>query len=458
MFYQYTLVDILYGPIAFIIIVLIVRVIKYRRIELEPEYKYYTKGLYVKLMGGIFLCLVYTIYYNGGDTTNYMADGVCLLRLLFTNFTGFFQVMTKGLSTENYYYFTEETGYPIYYKDAATYYVVRVITPFVLVGAGSYIVTTLLIATVSYIGTWKLYKLFIIEFPTLKKEMAIAFLFIPSVFFWGSGVMKDTITLSCIGYYTSAFYWLFIRKKLNIGNFITLFVSTYLILAIKPYIVFALLPGSLLWFVNTNISNIKNVVIKYMTGPILFSMAVIGGYVLLISMGDVLGQYSVDKVLDKAVVTNMDLKAEYYLGNSFDIGDFDATVPSMLSKAPLAIIAAIYRPFLWEANNVVMLLSGLESMFLIFISLRIFFRLRFYGVIPMSIRHPLLTFSLIFSLFFAFSVGISTSNFGSLVRYRIPVLPFYIASLYIMEYYFRTKRDEVEAAKIIPDKVMLPSA
>jgi hypothetical protein len=408
-------------------------------------------------MGGISLCLIYTLYYNGGDTVNYMDDGVCMMRLMFIDFTGFYQVMTKGLSTENYYYFSDETGYPIYYKDPATFYVVRVIVPFILIGAGSFIATTLFIATVSYIGIWRLYKMFVMEFPALKKQMAIAFLFIPSVFFWGSGVMKDTITLSCIGYYTYAFYWIFIRRNYNIGHFIAIFISTYLILAIKPYIVFALLPGSLIWLINTNISKIRNIVIKYMSGPVLFMITVIGGYVLLMSMGNILGAYSVENVLDKAVVTNLDLKADYYGGNSFDIGEFDATVPSMLAKAPVAIMAAIYRPYLWEANNIVMLLSGLESMFLIFISLRILIRLRVYGVIPMSIKHPLLTFSLIFSLFFAFSVGISTSNFGSLVRYRIPVLPFFIASLYMMEYYFRTRKEEIEASRIIPDKVAVPA-
>ena len=455
--YQFSLVDYLYGPLAFIIIVVIARVIKYRRIAAEPEYKYFTKGLYVKLVGGVGLCLIYTLYYNGGDTVNYMDDGVCMMRLLYYDVSGFYQVMTNGLSVSNYWYFTDETGYPIYYKDEATFYVVRVIVPLVLAGAGSFIVTTLLVATLSYVGIWRLYKMFILEFPALKKQMAIAFLFIPSVFFWGSGVMKDTITLSCIGYYTYAFYWIFIKRKYSMGHFLSIFVSTYLILMIKPYIVFALLPGSLIWFINTNISNIKNVVLKYMTGPIFFTIAVVGGYVLLLSMGEILGAYSVEKVLDKALVTNLDLKAEYYSGNAFDIGEFDATVPSMLAKAPVAIVAAIYRPYIWEAGNVVMLASGLESLFLLFITFRILFRLRIYGIFPMSLKHPLLTFSLIFSLFFAFSVGISTSNFGSLVRYRIPVLPFFIASLYMMEYFFKTNKEKEEASLILPDKGAVPA-
>ena len=173
----------------------------------------------------------------------------------------------------------------------------------------------------------------------------------------------------------------------------------------------------------------------------LLMTAVVGGYFMLISMGQVLGDYAVESVLEKAVVTNQDLKADYYGGNSFDIGDFEPTVPSMLAKAPIAITAAIYRPFLWEAKNIVMVMSGIESMLILFITFRILIRLRVVGVIPMAIKSPLLTFSLIFSLFFAFSVGISTSNFGSLVRYRIPVLPFFIASLYIMDYYFNKDKN-----------------
>lgn len=65
-------------------------------------------------------------------------------------------------------------------------------------------------------------------------------------------------------------------------------------------------------------------------------------------------------------------------------------------------------------------------------------------MIPLMLKNHLLSFSLIFSLFFAFSVGISTSNFGSLVRYRIPVLPFFVACLFIMDYYYNRNRTEID--------------
>jgi hypothetical protein len=444
----FSILDFLYGPLAFMIIVIMARVRKYGRIKEHPEYKYYTKGLYVKMLGGLALCFIYTIYYGGGDTLNYFTDSICMMRLLVNDPAGFYVIMRDGLSIDNYFYFTEDTGYPIYYRDLHTFFVVRISTLIVLLGAGSFIVSTLLFAYLSYGGMWRLYQLFIMEFPQLKKEMAIAVLFIPSVFFWGSGIMKDTITLSAIGYYSYSFYMVFIRKEKMMRNFFTLVIATYIIMSIKPYIVFALLPGSLIWYVKKQTGKINNTVIKFLGGPFILTLSLAGGYLLLLNMSGVLGAYSVDTVLEKAVLTNTDLKADYYAGNTFDIGEFDATVPSMLAKAPEAISAALFRPYLWESRNIVMLLSGLEGFLIMLFTIRVVLRLKVFGVFPMMVKNHLLTFSLIFSLFFAFSVGISTSNFGSMVRYRIPVLPFYVASLFIMNHYWKMRNKPIEIKPI----------
>jgi hypothetical protein len=41
--------------------------------------------------------------------------------------------------------------------------------------------------------------------------------------------------------------------------------------------------------------------------------------------------------------------------------------------------------------------------------------------------------SFVFSLIFAASVGITSANFGTLVRYKIPLIPFYLSGLYILQ-------------------------
>src|SRR5688572_13471251 len=117
--HYFNLVDFVYGPMVLIIIVILARVKKYRRIETEPEFKYYTKGLYVKLLGGIALCLIYSLYYGGGDTVNYMKDSLCMLRLLFSNPTGFLHIYQDGVDLNTVFYLSAQTGYPTYGGDKA---------------------------------------------------------------------------------------------------------------------------------------------------------------------------------------------------------------------------------------------------------------------------------------------------------------------------------------------------
>ncbi|MBL0097766.1 MAG: hypothetical protein IPP46_15650 [Bacteroidetes bacterium] len=53
--------------------------------------------------------------------------------------------------------------------------------------------------------------------------------------------------------------------------------------------------------------------------------------------GRFIGEYQVDSILEKAKVTQRDLKSDYYQGNSFDIGEFDSTLPSILGKFQLQL-------------------------------------------------------------------------------------------------------------------------
>jgi hypothetical protein len=54
--------------------------------------------------------------------------------------------------------------------------------------------------------------------------------------------------------------------------------------------------------------------------------------------------------------------------------------------------------------------------------------------------NPLLLASTMFVLFFGFAVGLTTSNFGSLVRYRIPLVPFVLSTMFILRYLVRKEK------------------
>jgi large-conductance mechanosensitive channel len=68
--------------------------------------------------------------------------------------------------------------------------------------------------------------------------------------------------------------------------------------------------------------------------------------------------------------------------------------------------------------------------------------------------NSLVIFSLVFAFSFAFFVGISTANFGALVRYKIPLIPFLMASLFIIiRKYNREKEDDKKKKKEEKEKI-----
>ena len=407
-----------------------------KNIRTNPEYKYFTRGLMVRVFGAIALGLIYFFYYSGGDTTNYFQTSSAYAKLIFTDLNDFWTGWFGGYKG-NYFSFNDFTGYPIYSaRDSHSFFVVRLLIPIVTFGCHTYFSTAVLVAFITYGGMWKLYQTFLQEFPDLKKEFAIACLFIPSCVFWGSGLMKDSFTLSAVGWFTFAFYHFFIKKQRKISFLIYLLIASFIIVAIKPYIFFALLPGSILWLSNNTVKKINHGFVRIIATPLILSLGGIAGFLALDNMGDNLGQYKIDQVLDKAVVTQKDMKADYYGGKTYDIGEFDASIAGIASKAPIAIFSGIFRPAIWDVKNAVMLVSSLENTYLLILTIFLLLKLKIIGFFVLIRKNPMLLFCMLFSLFFAFSVGLTVANFGSLVRLRIPELPFFVAGIFMLRHLY----------------------
>jgi hypothetical protein len=114
----------------------------------------------------------------------------------------------------------------------------------------------------------------------------------------------------------------------------------------------------------------------------------------------------------------------------------------MLRLAPQAVNVSLFRPYLWEVNNPLMLLAALESLALL--GLTIFVIIRARGTIFRWLVQPEVLFCLAFSLIFAFSVGVSTYNFGTLSRYKIPLMPFYLVAIGLIYCYSKSERKSEE--------------
>jgi hypothetical protein len=437
-------VDFIIPPILIILIFLYAKRVQLRHIGANPSYKYFVWGLFVKIFGGIAVCLVYIFYYGGGDTLNYYNDCTVYVNMLFKSPEALLDLIT-GPHSETWFALDDTTGYMYYFSDPHALAVVKLCWLLCLITFKSFLGMTILIALISYWPIWRLYQVLLGEFPKLTKEFAVALLFIPSVFFWGSGLLKDTITFSSVCLFASSYCIILTRKQDYFKNFILIVISSVFLIWIKPYIFFALLPGSILWYGGIQIFRVRNALVQSLTTPFLIIVSLLCGYVMLNLMSNVLGEYSLDNVLDKAAISQNDLKSDYYQGSAFDIGSFDPTVAGILSKMPAAINAALFRPYLWETYNIAMMMSGIENLAMLAFTIYLIVKLRVYNLFRLMFRHRILFFTVYFSIFFSFSVGLSTSNFGSLVRYKIPAIPFFLISLFIISSTYKElkKEDEV---------------
>lgn len=459
-------IDFLILPIYMVVFYFLGNITVKNRIDENPEYEYYQRGLIYKVLGGLALCIVYTQYYEGGDTTAYFTSSVSLYKMLWKEPDIFWKIMSNDLQWEYYYHFDHDMGYPGYYRDPQSFTVVRYTCLLHFFSFKSYILTTAIVSFISYQGIWRLYMLFCDLYPGLRRQFFFSILVIPSVLFWASGILKDTYTLMAACWFTFSFYKAFIKVEKVFINLVLMVIMATIMIQIKPYVFLALLPGSLIWFTFHRVKDIKNPILKAMLFPVLAGAVALVGALAFSTIKDSLGQYSsVEKILDKAVVTQNDLKQEYYAGNSFDIGYFEPTVAGILSKFPVATVAGLFRPFIWEARNPVMVISALENLVLLLLSLYLLLR---SGPIVFArgvASEPLVLFSFLFSITFAFSVGLTTSNFGALVRYKVPSIPFFLSSLIILynlaynyEEVFKRNNEEEEENEDEASTNLVPSA
>ena len=430
--------DLLLSPFYLLIVFFIAGVVrkKYSHRPGKEYYRYFLPALACKIIGGICVCFIYTYYYTeGGDVTNYYFTTKTFINVLlegeFEKFFNLFSLSSpSGIMDISY---TDTYGIICFSStDTYAFFTVWLTIPFCMLGCKSFICTTILVASVSFIGLWKLYEVFIAHFPTVYKGCAVAIFFVPSVFFWGSGILKDTYSLSSVGFYTYAVYHFVINKERRLKYAVLLTASLSIIILVKPYIFFALLPGTIIWNYFYRIQLIKNAFFRVMALPVI--LVIVATLVLLglNFFGKYLGEYSLDNILLKAVKTQQDLIRNQYGANSYNIGEFEPTIAGISSKAPAALNMALFRPFIWDARNPVMLISGLENLFMLGLSLYILIKVNFKVLLKSLFSHPFLIFSFLFALFFAFSVGLTTANYGALVRLKIPCIPFYLCSLFIL--------------------------
>nr|WKN36529.1 hypothetical protein K4G66_29645 [Tunicatimonas sp. TK19036] len=408
---------------------------------------YFMLALGGKIFGALAVGFIYQFYYGGGrpsgDTFNYHQNaGIIYEAFMDDPSVGLQLFMADGKYTPEIFSYASRM---YWFRSPTEYFIIRIITVLGLFTLHSYVAIAILFAALSFSGVWAMYRTFYKFYPRLHFQLAVAILFVPSVVFWGSGVLKDTVTLGALGWATWALVRVFFERKRILSSLLILLASLYTIYAIKIYIVLCFLPAAVLWIFMSYSSRIPSAPIRWMVGPPVIIISAVLGYFAVVKIGEDNSQYALEKVSETAEITARYLSymGESQGGSVYTLGDFDYSPAGMLRKFPLAVNVTLFRPYLWEAYNPVMLLSALESLATLLLTLYVFYRAGVLRALKLIVSNPIILFCLLFAIAFSFAVGISTYNFGSLVRYKIPMFPFYLSGLIILWYHANEQKKKV---------------
>lgn len=428
------------------IIILLVYVLAYNiRPWVTDEFNrvYFFPALTMKIIGALALGFIYQFYYSGGDTYNFHTHGSRHIWEAFVDSPekGFKLLFNDGTDVRGVYKYASKIPF---YTDKQSYAVIRLAAVFDLLTFSSYSATAVLFSLLSFIGMWMFFLTFYDQYPHLHRGFAVASFFIPSVIFWGSGLMKDTVTLACLGACTYLTYRIFIQRRFFIQHMLLLLLTLYGLYLIKIYILLTFLPAAILWVAMMNFVKIRVPALKILIAPFVITAAIVLAYVAMIKAGEENPKYSIKKLAETATVTAYDIR--YWTGkeagSGYTLGELDGSFNSMLRLTPQAINVSLFRPYLWEVKNPLMLLSALESLAFFFGVMYLLIRRNRF--VFTSLTNPNILFGIIFSLTFAFAVGVSTYNFGTLMRYKIPMLPVFVVALIMINDYAKSRNTLVE--------------
>lgn len=395
--------------------------------------KYFIPALTVKIVGAIALGILYNTFY-GGDTNAYYREAGIIYHAFGDSFAvGWELVTTSGEVTPTISKYTAQMHW--FGHGSNEYAVIRIAAVFALFSFHTYTVMAVFFATITFTGMWVMYMTFAKIRPQAYKKLAIAVFFLPSVFFWGSGLLKDSLCIGALGWLFYTFYRGAIERRNILRCAVLGTVATWVILSMKVYILLAFMPPALFWVFNESTRNIRSTSVRWLVTPLFLGFGIMAAGYAFVQISAADARFDIDKIGAQSKLTADYLQgvSKNEQGSGYNLGAQDGTLGGMAKLAPQALVVALFRPFLWESRNATMGLSALEATYFLLLTLRILWRVGIIKTFATISSTPVLMLCFVFSLVFAISVGISSGNFGTLVRYKIPLMPFYLSGLYILQ-------------------------
>ena len=406
---------------------------KENKLKTDSSYQYFMPALSAKMFGGVGFLLLSLYYWKGGDTFTYYNTADGFTTMLLEDSMRAIKMLFASSEDMNWYEYKFAVGHHGFLKDNASFTTVKITSIINLLCFRSYVATTIIYSSLSFLGVWNMYFVFCKIYPHLKKPLVLAFFFIPSVVLWGSGILKDTITIAAIGWLIYAFMNIVILKRKVRLSIVLIILTTITIALLKPYILYVLYPCLFIWVQSNLRSLITSGFMRAMIAPVVAITLLVSSFFLSKKLSENAGKYNINQIettlegFQSWHTTVNETKNQ----SGYTLGEMDFSTTGLMLKIPASINVTFFRPYLWEVRNASTFLGALEALVLTIYSLWLLFKFRL-KLFKLIFKNKDILFLLIFALIFGVVVGISSYNFGALSRYKMPAQMFYVIALILI--------------------------
>jgi len=340
----------------------------------------YWSALLLKVAAGIALGLIFHYYYQDGDTLT------------------FFEAVRTGAQ--------EHT------REPRTEFFLSFLRPLVKVSGNSYWITTIYLSFLSFLGFWYAACTLSQSYNSYRWVIAVSFLWLPSVVFWSSGIIKDSLANAALAVAVSTVIYWHKAKQINWRRLMLLALSVFILFKIKHYLLIA---GIFFAGLLVALSLFKNISTKQRLIAILI-------FLVSLATTQYIHPYLQLHRLPQTLYENNQAILEKSKPDSrIDLAMNKPEWSEIVRAVPKALHIGLFRPSLFDSTPFWGWIHRLENFIL---AILLVMSAILLPLLRTKIDAPLIIASLGAILLLAILLPISTPNFGTLVRYKSAYLPY----------------------------------
>lgn len=371
--------------------------------------KVFWPALTLRMAAGVCLGLLYIYYYSTADTFAYFDDASKLAGLARTDFGAWIDAVFAARVPDSIHL--------TLYQPRALF-LTRITSVFSLVTGDQYWIIGAYFSAFSFAGAWYLVKTIARYIPSATPAAIVAFLFLPSVVFWTSGVLKESLAVAALYYLAAFFLRLWSGEKPNVARLSLAALSLWLLWNLKYYYAAIFIPVLLATVLYRLL--FSGMRLRAVAEAVAWVACLV---IPAIAITFLHPNFHADRLMHVIVMNNAAYNAMSDPNGVVHFHNLRPVAASLMENAPWALFSGLFRPLPWEAGDVMPLLAALENTAVIILFVFALPQLKKY----VSSEWRLLILALtVYVIVLCVLLTFSAPNFGTMSRYRVGYFSFFV--------------------------------